>query len=61
MDYRSSIDRVIAQLLIEQSDAVLNAIEGEVSIVEVTSFVGGKGDDLDRLRARIRKIKESKK
>ena len=52
-----AISREVAELLIIQSNAILDCIEKKQSIVEVTNISGAKIDGLEELRNRLRKLR----
>jgi len=54
------INRIIAKVLIAQSNKMLDCIEGKVSILEATSLFPAKATEIDKLRARLKRVIDRK-
>ena len=55
---RFEVNRNIADLLIAQSNLILDVIEGKVNIIDATNIYYSNISDLDKLRERLRKIRK---
>lgn len=55
------IEQTIANLLIKQSNRILNIIEGKTNIIDAISVNGGSGDKLGKLYARLKEVREQLK